>query len=245
MSDLLKINVNEHTEKKGGLTYLSWAWAWAEVLKIDPRATWVVHQYGPPGMSVQPCMWIGETAMVHTTVTVNGVARECLLPVMDNRNNAVKNPDARKISDAIMRCMTKAIAMHGLGLYIYAGEELPEGEEAEPEPEPETPAKPAHKPVPTPRNGAHADVLSTAGQMPAEWKQYLGELAERVCTIFDANVEGPACSSAKAGYELIARENLDDIQKIYLSSVLPSGVRNPIKDYSHALHARKKEPAKA
>jgi acetylornithine deacetylase/succinyl-diaminopimelate desuccinylase-like protein len=128
MSDLLKINVNEHTEKKGGLTYLSWAWAWAEVLKVDPRATWVVHQYGAPG-EVQPCMWIGETAMVHTTVTVNGVARECLLPVMDNRNNAVKKPDARKISDAIMRCMTKAIAMHGLGLYIYAGEDLPESDE--------------------------------------------------------------------------------------------------------------------
>jgi hypothetical protein len=125
MSELLKINVNEHTEKKGGLTYLSWAWAWAEVLKHDPAATWVAHLYGPPG-SEEPCMRIGETAMVHTSVTINGLRRECLLPVMDNRNNAVKNPDARKISDAIMRCMCKAIAMHGLGLYIYAGEDLPQ-----------------------------------------------------------------------------------------------------------------------
>lgn len=125
MSDLLKINVNEHTEKKGNLTYLSWAWAWAEVLKIDPAATWVVHTYGPQG-SEQPCMWIGETAMVHTSVTVKGLRRECMLPVMDHKNNAVKQPDARKISDAIMRCMTKAISMHGLGLYIYAGEDLPE-----------------------------------------------------------------------------------------------------------------------
>lgn len=129
MSELLKINVNDHTEKKGGLTYLSWAWAWAEVLKIDPAATWVVHQYGPQG-SEQPCMWIGDTAMVHTSVTINSVRRECLLPVMDNRNNAVKSPDARKISDAIMRCMTKAIAMHGLGLYIYAGEDLPQEADA-------------------------------------------------------------------------------------------------------------------
>lgn len=130
MSELLKINVNEHCEKKGGLTYLSWAWAWAEVLKHDPAATWVVHTYGPLG-SEQPCMWIGETAMVHTSVTVNGLRRDCMLPVMDNRNNSVKNPDSRKISDAIMRCMTKAIAMHGLGLYIYAGEDLPEGAEVE------------------------------------------------------------------------------------------------------------------
>lgn len=126
MSELLKINVNEHTEKKGQLTYLSWAWAWAEVLKIDAAATWVAHQYGTPGCE-QPCMWIADTAIVHTSVTINGLRRECLLPVMDNKNNAIKAPDARKISDAIMRCMTKAIAMHGLGLYIYAGEDLPEG----------------------------------------------------------------------------------------------------------------------
>jgi len=128
---MLHINVNEHTEKKGQLTYLSWAWAWAEVLKHDPLATWVVHTYGPQGAE-QPCMWIGETAMVHTSVTVKGLRRECMLPVMDNKNNAVKMPDSRKISDAIMRCMVKAIGMHGLGLYIYAGEDLPE----EPKPEP-------------------------------------------------------------------------------------------------------------
>lgn len=140
MSDLLKINVNEHTEKKGGLTYLSWAWAWAEVLKHDSQATWVVHNYGPEG-SQQPCMWIGETAMVHTSVTVKGLRRECMLPVMDNRNNAVKNPDARKISDAIMRCMTKAIAMHGLGLYIYAGEDLPQMEDTQENPHAEAFAK--------------------------------------------------------------------------------------------------------
>lgn len=135
MSELLKINVNEHTEKKGQLTYLSWAWAWAEVLKIDPGATWVVHKYGNPE---QPCMWIGETAMVHTSVTVKGLTRECMLPVMDHKNNALKNPDARKISDAIMRCMTKAISMHGLGLYIYAGEDLPESDSPEPKADPET-----------------------------------------------------------------------------------------------------------
>lgn len=130
MSELLKINVNDHTEKKGGLTYLSWAWAWAEVLKIDPAATWNVIMHGPAG-SESPCLWVGETALVMAEVTINGIARGCHLPVMDNRNNAVKNPDARKISDAIMRCMTKAISMHGLGLYIYAGEDLPESDEAD------------------------------------------------------------------------------------------------------------------
>lgn len=135
MSDLLSINVNEHTERKGNLTYLSWAWAWAEVLKHDPGATWEVYEYSQPDGTMQPCMWIAETAMVKTAVTINGKKRECQLAVMDNKNNAVKNPDARKISDTIMRCMTKAIAMHGLGLYIYAGEDLPQVE-----PEPVAPA---------------------------------------------------------------------------------------------------------
>lgn len=132
MNTLLSVNVNDKTEKKGQLTYLSWAWAWAEVLKHDPAATWVAHLYGPQG-SEQPCMWIGETAIVHTSVTINGTRRECMLPVMDHKNNAVKLPDSRKISDAIMRCMCKAIAMHGLGLYIYAGEDLPEPDDT-PEP---------------------------------------------------------------------------------------------------------------
>ena len=134
-ADLLKINVNDHTEKKNNLTYLSWAWAWAEVLKIDPIAVWVVHTYGPQGAE-EPCMRIGKTAMVHVSVTIKGLRRECMLPVMDHRNKAIQDPDAFAVNTAIMRCMTKAISMHGLGLYIYAGEDLPEGEESPPKPTP-------------------------------------------------------------------------------------------------------------
>lgn len=130
MSALLKINVNDHTEKKNGLTYLSWAWAWAEVLKHDPEATWVAHTYGAPGAE-EPCMRIGKTAMVHVSVTIKGLRRDCMLPVMDHRNKAIQDPDAFAVNTAIMRCMTKAISMHGLGLYIYAGEDLPEIDEAE------------------------------------------------------------------------------------------------------------------
>ena len=125
MSALLKINVNDHTEKKNNLTYLSWAWAWAEVLKHDPEAIWVCHTYGQPGHE-EPCMRIGKTAMVHVSVTIKNLRRECMLPVMDHRNKAIQDPDAFAVNTAIMRCMTKAISMHGLGLYIYAGEDLPE-----------------------------------------------------------------------------------------------------------------------
>ena len=131
MSTLLDINVSQHTEKKNGLTYLSWAWAWAQVLKIDPLAEWVAHEY-LHGETKVPYMTINETAMVKTTVTIKGIARACVLPVMDHRNKAIKNPDAFQVNTAIMRCMTKAISMHGLGLYIYAGEDLPESSERAP-----------------------------------------------------------------------------------------------------------------
>ena len=128
MSELLKINVNDHTERKGNLTYLSWAWAWAEVLKVDPSAVWSVYESnGLPVMYFKD-----DTAMVCVSVTINGICRSCVLPVMDNRNRAIQNPDAFAINTAIMRCLAKAIAMHGLGLYIYAGEDLPEGEKPEP-----------------------------------------------------------------------------------------------------------------
>ncbi len=125
--ELLGINVNDHTEKKQNLTYLSWAWAWSEVLKIDPDADWdVVDHQGVDGV-LMPCAFLPDgTAMVKTWVRINGRTRHCRLPVMDHRNKAIKNPDAFAINTAVMRCMTKAISMHGLGLYIYAGEDLPE-----------------------------------------------------------------------------------------------------------------------
>jgi hypothetical protein len=126
MNELLKIDVGNHIEKKNGLSYLSWAWAWAEVLKVDPGATWEAVEYGD-----RPAMFLPDgTALVRVVVTIKGQARTCMLPVMDNRNKAIKNPDAFAINTALMRCLAKCIAMHGLGLYIYAGEDLPEQVEA-------------------------------------------------------------------------------------------------------------------
>lgn len=120
---LLGKNVNEHTEKKGNLTYLSWAWAWAEALKADEDATFRVEMFN------DKCyMDINGTAMVFVTVTMFRKSVTCQLPVMDFRNKAILNPDAFAVNTAIMRCMTKALSLHGLGLYIYAGEDLPEGE---------------------------------------------------------------------------------------------------------------------
>jgi hypothetical protein len=124
MSELLKINVNDHIEKKGNLSYLSWAWAWAEVLKIDPAARYTVHEYdGLPVIYLKD-----QTAMVKVSVEIKGDIKTCLLPVLDHRNKPIQNPDSFAVNTSIMRCLAKCIALHGLGLYIYAGEDLPEAE---------------------------------------------------------------------------------------------------------------------
>ena len=135
--DLLKLNVNDHTEKKNGLTYLSWAWAWAEALKADPAATFEVKSFNYDG-AILPFMAMNGTAMVWVTVTMFGKPMTCFLPVMDHRNKAIVNPDAFQVNTAIMRCMTKALSLHGLGLYIYNGDDLPSFIEPESTIEPDT-----------------------------------------------------------------------------------------------------------
>jgi hypothetical protein len=118
--DLLKLNVNDHTEKKNGLTYLSWAWAWAEALKADPAASFNVHAFDGKAY-----MDVNGTGLVWVTVTMFGKPMTCMLPVMNHRNQPIPAPDAFQVNTAIMRCMTKALALHGLGLYIYSGDDLP------------------------------------------------------------------------------------------------------------------------
>jgi len=101
------------------------------VLKVDPGARWTAHEWdNSPVMVLR-----NGTAMVKVSVEIKGDIKTCILPVMDNRNKAIVDPDAFAVNTAIMRCLAKAIAMHGLGLYIYAGEDLPEQEKTEPNPE--------------------------------------------------------------------------------------------------------------
>ena len=136
-SVLNAINVNDKTEKKNGLTYLSWAWAWGEIKKRYPDATYTIYE-NASGLNYHTD---GRTCWVKTGVTVAGIEHIEYLPVMDHRNksipaNAVTSFDVNK---AIQRSLTKACARHGLGLYIYAGEDLPEGDDAQPELEQNTP----------------------------------------------------------------------------------------------------------
>lgn len=121
------INVNEHTEEKNGLTYLSWAWAWSEVKKLYPNATYTIYEreteFGPVNYFTD-----GKTCWVKTGVTIEGQEHIEDLPVMDYKNRSILLQDvvSTDVNKAIQRSLTKAVARHGLGLYIYAGEDLPE-----------------------------------------------------------------------------------------------------------------------
>jgi len=126
--DLYKVNVSDKTEKKGNLTYLSWCWAWAEFKKVYPDANYEVKKFnGLPYVHDEKTGY-----MVYTSVTAEGLTYEMWLPVMDARNKTLKNAEMFDINKTIMRCLTKNLAMFGLGLYIYAGEDLPEDEQKAP-----------------------------------------------------------------------------------------------------------------
>ena len=152
---LLALNVNERVEEKNGLSYLSWSWAWTELLKMCPDATYEIKKFGEKQL---PYVYDEETGyMVFTSMTINGITREMWLPVMDSANKAMLNHVYKykikkfntktkqweilekevqpatmfDINKTIMRCLTKNIAMYGLGMYIYSGEDLPEQIEEE------------------------------------------------------------------------------------------------------------------
>lgn len=120
------INVNEHTEKKNGLTYLSWAWAWAEIKKKFPDANYRVYE-NDNGFNY---FTDGKTCWVKTSVTINDLEHVDYLPVMDYKNKSIPWDIVTSfdVNKTIQRSLTRACARHGLGLYIYAGEDIPEGE---------------------------------------------------------------------------------------------------------------------
>lgn len=205
MTELLKINVNDHTERKNGLTYLSWAWAWAEVLKIDPAATWEPLYFGPEANDVPYLQLPDGSMMVGVTVQIKGHDRQCLLPVMDHRNKAIKNPDAFAVNTAMMRCLAKCIAMHGLGLYIYAGEDLPEGDEEKPAKNEDT---------------AHSGPAIIFNGLDEDTKRRLRVVALSVIQ---------AMPNAQEALEAIESADLDNDQRAGLWSLLDSSTRSALK----------------
>jgi len=120
------INVNDRTETKNKLTYLSWAWAWQTVKENYPNATYTIYE-NEGGMFYHSD---GKSAWVKTGVTIDGIEHIEYLPVMDFRNASIQidKINSTDVNKSIQRSLTKAIARHGLGLYVYAGEDLPQNE---------------------------------------------------------------------------------------------------------------------
>lgn len=195
--ELSKINVNSHTEKKNGLTYLSWAWAVDQLLQNDPAATW---SYGEP-------VKFGETVMVFCSVTAFGKTMTAQLPVIDFRNKAIINPDAMAVNTAMQRCLAKAIALHGIGLYIYAGEDIPQEDKVQ----------------------APQKVTPLAGAMESldeESQQFIRDLAIDII----GDVTGGHMEDAHGKTSSLLSE-----EKIALWSLLDSKTRSALKKYAETL----------
>ena len=190
-SEIRKVNVNEHIEQKNGLNYLSWSWAVDQLLQLDSSATW---SYGEP-------VRFGDTLMVFCTVEAFGKKMTAQLPVMDYRNKAITNPDAMSVNTAMQRCLAKAIALHGLGLYIYTGEDIPQ-EDTVKKPEAVTP---------------------NAGALDGFSKEDMDILHE-LATSFTNYVKDSKMEAAK---EIWA--SLDNEQKTALWSLLDSKTRSTFK----------------
>ena len=163
--ELNKIDVNDKTEKKNGLTYLSWAWAWSEVKKKFPNANYIVYENTLPNGYVVNYFTDGKTAYVKTGVIINDIEHIEYLPVMDYRNKSIPFDSITSfdVNKTIQRSLTKAVARHGLGLYIYAGEDLPE--EAIEGVQDDKPSKNTGKQQKASKNGNISDIMGKEEMM--------------------------------------------------------------------------------
>jgi len=163
--NLTKVNVNEHVRKKGNFSYLSWPWAWAHIKEKYPHATYEKHWHlQPDGHSKLPyAVDASGFAYVQVTVTIEGLAKTETYPVTNHSNQSIKNPDSFAVNTALQRCMVKAIGLHGLGHYIYAGEDLPaDTVETSPAPAPQNPKANGHA-IETPKRTLSSN----------EWSHYV------------------------------------------------------------------------
>jgi len=190
-SALASVNVKDHVEKKGGFSYLSWPYAVGELRKRHSGATWEVVRFnGLPFLQVEGCGCFVEVA-----VTVEGVRLSQIHPVLDNRNKPIPLPNSFDINTSLQRALVKAIALHGLGLYIYAGEDLPEsGNEKDTSPTPKTRTETLRE-LCAKAQVNMIDLLAKAGSTTAE------ELSESDWQDAEAMLKRKAIKIAKAAKE--------------------------------------------
>ena len=200
-NELNSVNVGDKIEKKNGLSYLSWAWAWGEIKKKHPDANYSVYE-NKDGWNY---FTDGRTGWVKTGVTVNGIEHVEFLPIMDFRNKSIPADSITSfdVNKAIQRSLTKACARHGLGLYIYAGEDLPE----EPEKTPQEKAKETRaenkanfeKRFKTMWDYMHRPELSWSYDLDAKFSEMMNECSKR-------NYEKEKCDELVAIFEKLEKD---------------------------------------
>lgn len=214
-AELAKVNVKAHVEKKGQFSYLSWPFAVQELGKIDHTATWEVKRFDGMPFCKTDCGYFVEVA-----VTCKGVIKSQIHPVLDARNKPIQQPTAFDINTSIQRCLVKAIALHGLGLYIYAGEDLPEGAEE------------------LAQAGAGGTITPTSGvweSFPLDYQTWLSDLADEArAYLVQGNVAG-ACKHLDSA-------NLETEAKVAIWTRFDSKERAAMKKYRDSLKTSK-EPA--
>lgn len=198
---LCAVDVREHVEKKGKFSYLSWAWAVQELGKIDPTATWEVIKHDN-----LPYLKTELGYFVEVAVTVQGVKKSQIHPILDHNNRPHPKPTSFDVNTSIQRALVKAIALHGLGLYIYAGEDLPPGDDTE-------------------RKIVEAKITPTAGakeRLTIDQITRIDDLAGEI-RVF---IGGGRPEDAKVE---IDNADLDADEKVYLWSLLESHERSALK----------------
>lgn len=213
--ELRKINVNEHVEKKNNLTYLSWAWAVDQLFLADETATWEYRWFQD-----QPYLRVAETFMVFCTVRAFGRERTAQLPIMNYKNQAMTEFTTFDLNTTMQRCLAKAISLHGIGLYIYAGEDLP----------PEAGEVLAQE-------VAKADIKPASGVWEAltpDVQTWLHDLSNEVRTLLERGDVKGAC-------EHLDEQNLDNERKLAIWTRFDSKERTAMTTYRDML--KKKEAA--
>jgi hypothetical protein len=172
---LSAIDVNEHVKKKGKFNYLSWAWAWGTLKACYPSSTFEKHTFTSDSAVDVPYMRDSEgQTYVQVSVTVEGITLSEVYPVLNHQNKSITNPNSFDVNTALQRCLAKVIAMHGLGFYIFAGEDLPEADLGE------VIANEMRNEAPIRDHPAANVVMTTTG----DWKQI-----EELCEMTGSNLE--------------------------------------------------------
>ena len=200
-TQLAAINVGEHIERKGQFSYLSWPFAVAQLRQFDETATWEVRRFD--GL---PYLATDAGTFVEVAVTVRGVTLSQIHPVLDSRNRPLPAPSVFDLNTSIQRCLVKAIALHGLGLYIYAGEDLPAvGEDTKPE---------EKAPVPTARRSKGTS--STITTLPSR-KGITPEQIAQIERLLDETGGDRNRLLAYFGCEQLAEINPEDFPRVIRS----------------------------